>query len=104
LWHDEVPRPSRPPQDQSILTRQNREGKNKEFLDLMAWGGLDYAEAAQQIGMSARQARRVISKPHAIAYLRGEKVALRSSLGPKVLHRLMVLAVQDLLRKTISMA
>jgi hypothetical protein len=67
-------------------------------LDTMVWLGVGHLEAAEKLGIPARQMRRLMGRPTAVQYLREQKAALRSSLGPKILHRLESLAMQDVNR------
>jgi hypothetical protein len=61
----------------------------------MVHSGLTAIEAGKKLKIPARSARRIISRPNALALLHQEKQALRSSIQPKIIHRLLSLALQD---------
>lgn len=60
----------------------------RRAVELMVWDGKRYAEAAAETGLTARAMRLALERPHVLAYLRSQQQVLRSSEGPRSIHRL----------------
>ena len=79
--------------DNSALARNKtptlRIGRTvKAAIDAMVERGLDYAHAAADAGISTRNMRLALTKPHVIAYYRSQCDVLRNAHRARNIHRL----------------
>jgi hypothetical protein len=56
-------------------------GKLAEALDLIAYQGTPYDEAARKAGLTVRAMRMALAKPHVIRYLRTQRQVLLASMS-----------------------
>lgn len=60
----------------------------KRAVELMIWDGLYVVDAAKQVGLTGYAMRLALAKPPVLAYLKAQQQVLRSSEGPRSIHRL----------------
>jgi hypothetical protein len=63
-------------------------GRLKQALDLMIWQAMPWDQAAREVGMTVRNMRLSMNKPHVLAYLRRERGVRLVSGSAKNLARL----------------
>ena len=79
----------RPPVSKATQAKVDKLPKRiVDAVEAMVWQGLPFNEAAQQVGLSPRQMRRWLEKPHVVGLLRREKQMLLASDSPRNIHRL----------------
>jgi hypothetical protein len=64
----------------------------KAAIDAMVERGLDYAQAAAETGLTARNMRLALERPHVLAYYRAQCHVLRSARHARNIHRLAEIA------------
>ena len=63
-------------------------GKLRAAIYQMVWEGLEWADAANKVGLRAQSMRAAFERPHVLAFIRKEREMLRQSLAPRNIHRL----------------
>lgn len=64
-------------------------GKLKTALDAMVWQGLAYDKAGKHAGLTTRNMRTALDKPHVRAYLKAQRDVFRESVNTGNTHALL---------------
>ena len=69
--------------------------KLRDAIDLMVFDGVTYDAAALQVGLTVRNMRMALERPHVLKYLRAQKAAMREAACAANVLRLVALRDQD---------
>lgn len=90
-----------PSDDRTGRVTTTRNGKRVEIsrnirraLDLMAWKGARFDNAAREVGFPVATMRSALERPHVQAYLRAQRDVFRTSLVDRATHRMVELSEQ----------